>query len=109
MARYDTLLSVDDNSYAYHYRAQRIIYDCLSENIERISRGELRVATAEEMEQRIKKASAAECDPWLASQFGTPGPGSRVKAQPPVPLRVVWSGSGPIDDPSMYNARANKF
>jgi hypothetical protein len=109
LARYDGFLSSDDNSYAYHYRAQRIVYDCLSENVERISKGESRVATAEEMELRIKKTSAGECEPWLANQFGALGPGSRVKTQPPVPMRVVWSASGPIDDPSMYTRPANKY
>jgi hypothetical protein len=109
LARYDSFLSSDDNSYAYHYRAQRIVYDCLSENVERISKGETRVATAEEMELRIKKTSVSDCEPWLANQFGALGPGSRVKTQPPVPMRVVWSASGPIDDPSMYTRPANKY
>ncbi len=77
LARYDSFLSSDDNSYAYHYRAQRIVYDCLSANVERISKGEPRVATAEEMELRIKKTSVGECEPWLANQFGALGPGSR--------------------------------
>jgi len=109
LARYDSFLSSDDNSYAYHYRAQRIVYDCLSANVERISKGETRVATAEEMELRIKKTSVSVCEPWLANQFGALGPGSRVKTQPPVPMRVVWSASGPIDDPSMYTRAANKY
>ncbi len=109
LARYDSFLNSDDNSYAYRYRAQRIVYDCLSANVEPISKGGTQVATAEEMELRIKKTSAADCDPWLASQFGTPGPGSRVKSQPPVPMRVVWSKDGPIDDPSMYTRAANKY
>lgn len=107
LARYDGLLRNDENSYAFRYRAQRIVYDCLSENMERLSSGETRVATAGEIEQRIAKASASTCDVWLANQFGKPG--EKLKPQKPMPLRVVWSVNGPKDDPSMYGRSLSTF
>lgn len=118
LARYDRLLNSGDNSYAYHYRAQRIVYDCLSENMETITKldppakiGEQpRPPSPETIEQRIKRISADQCDGWLVTQFGDPETaGVKLKAQSPVPMRVVWSKDGPIDDPSMYTRSASKY
>jgi hypothetical protein len=111
LARYDSLLNSDDNSYALHYRAQRIVYDCLSENMETITKVAKPPVTAEIIEQNIKRFSADkdQCDGWLINQFGKPGPGAVLKAQSPVPMRVVWAKDGPIDDPSMYIRSANKY
>ena len=117
LARYNRLLNSDDSTYAYHYRAQRIVYDCLSENMETITKmdpparkgDDPSPPSAETIEQRIKKISADQCDAWLANQFGEPmGAGARVKAQSPVPMRAVWSKDGPIDDPSMYSRSARR-
>lgn len=117
LARYDRLLNSGDNSYAYHYRAQRIVYDCLSENMEVITKmdppakaGEdPRPPSAETIEQRIKRISADQCDGWLVAQFGDPDSTTKLKPQDPVPMRVVWSKGGPIDDPSMYTRSASKY
>jgi hypothetical protein len=119
LARYDRLLNSDDNSYAYHYRAQRIVYDCLSENMEAITKRdppakigeEPSPPTAETVEQRIKRISADKkmCDGWLTRQFGDPDSITKISAQTPVPMRVVWGPSGPIDDPSMYTRSASKY
>jgi hypothetical protein len=117
LARYDRLLNSSEASYTYHYRAQRIVYDCLSENMETITKldppekaGEPgRPPSPEASEQRIKAISAAKCDEWLITQFGDPeAAGNRLKAQTPVPLRAVWSKDGPIDDPSMYIKSASR-
>ena len=118
LARYDRLLNTDDNSYAYHYRAQRIVYDCLSENMEEsitkmdppAKKGEdPRAPSAATIEQRIKRISAEKCDAWLARQFGEPvGAGIKVKPQFPAPIRAVWSETGMIDDPSMYIRSARR-
>ena len=111
LTRYNRLLNTDDNNYAYSYRAQRIVYDCLSENMEIITKMDPPAKTgddpsppsAETIEQRIKRLSAEQCDVWLTTQFGNPAvTGAKVNPQSPVPMRVVWSKDGPIDDPSMY-------
>ncbi|MEJ0075706.1 MAG: hypothetical protein WDO17_09705 [Alphaproteobacteria bacterium] len=118
LARYDRMFNSGDNSYTYHYRAQRIVYDCLSENMEEITKagapekpGEPgRPPLPETIEQRIKTISARDCERWLVAQFGDPEvPSAKVRAQTPVPLRVVWSKDGPVDDPSMYTRAANRY
>jgi len=117
LGRYHRLLSADDSTYAYHYRAQRIVYDCLAENMETITKmdppakkgDDPTPPSADTIEQRIKRISADQCDAWLATQFGEPaGAGAKIKAQSPVPMRAVWSKDGPIDDPSMYIRAARR-
>jgi hypothetical protein len=100
VAKYETPLRQDENGYALRYRAQRIIFDCLSENVERISSSETGMVTSGELEQKIDDTAKRECAAWLDNQFGSDS--SSVKAQKPMPLRVVWSTTGPKDDPSMY-------
>lgn len=107
LARYEALLRNDDNSYAHRYRAQRVIYDCLSANMERIVPKEVRDVKANQIEGKIKDMSTGNCEAWLKNQFGAPG--TRLKAQQPVPMRVVWSENGPIDDPSMYTRSLNRY
>jgi len=119
LAHYDVMLSKDDHAYTHHYRAQRIVYDCLSASVEWIARddppppGETKPVppSAETLEQRIKSISLDKkdgCDAWLSNQFGNPDPKGTLKAQKPYPMRVVWSKDGPLDDASMYT-RGNKL
>jgi hypothetical protein len=105
VAKYETVLRQDENGYALRYRAQRIVFDCLSENVERISSSETGMVTSGELEQKIDDAAKNECAAWLQTQFGTDSRG--LKPQNPVPLRVVWSATGPKDDASMYGRTAN--
>ncbi len=100
VSRFDTALRRDVNGYALRYRAQRIIFDCLSENVEKISSSETKIATVGEIEHRIANASNTVCATWLENQFGTEK--GEIKSQKPMPMRVIWSESGPKDDPSMY-------
>ena len=119
LANYDGLLSKDDHAYTHHYRAQRIVYDCLSANVEAIAKDDPAPEkdkpgippSAETLEQRIKSRSLDKkdgCDAWLANQFGNPDAKGTLKAQKPYPMRVVWSKDGPLEDPSMYT-RGNKL
>ena len=87
----------DKNGFALHYRAQRVVFDCLSENVERISSSETGVATVGEIEQKVTSTAAGECAAWLDYQF------AQDKPQAPVPMRAIWSSAGPKDSPSMYN------
>ena len=107
IARFEGALRRDENGFALRYRAQRIVFDCLSENVERISSSETGVATAGEIEQRIDATARAECTTWLENQFGTQARG--INPQVPMPLRVIWSASGPKDDPSMYSRPRGAF
>jgi hypothetical protein len=103
IAPFEVAIRQDANSYALHYRAERIVYDCLSEHIESITSSENGVAEVGEIEQKISAAVANECTAWLERQFGTQR--DSVLPQKPLPLRVVWSGTGPKDDPTMYTRR----
>jgi hypothetical protein len=99
-ANFAGLVRRDDNSYALGYRQQRILFDCLSENVERISSSEQGIAAPEEIATRIADIEKKECIGWIDQQFkGTDG---KLKPQEPVPQRVVWTAEGPKDDLSMY-------
>lgn len=100
IGRYESAMRRDPNGYALRYRAQRIVFDCLSENVEKITSSESKIATVGEIERRIANASTSLCSAWLENQFGAEK--GELKAQKPMPMRVIWSATGPKDDPSMY-------
>ena len=107
IAKFEGVLRRDDNGFALRYRAQRIVFDCLSENVERISSSETGIATVGEIEQKIDATARSECTTWLENQFGTQA--RAINPQVPMPLRVIWSASGPKDDPSMYSRPRGTF
>jgi hypothetical protein len=98
--RFDSLFRRDEDGIAVRYRAERIVLDCLSENVARITSSETGIATVGEIEQNIVQTATGQCEAWLENQFGTDK--DKLKAQKPMPLRAVWSPTGPRDDPSMY-------
>lgn len=100
VGRYETAMRRDANGYALRYRAQRIVFDCLSENVERLTSSETKIKTVGEIEAKVLDASRSECSQWLDYQFGPET--AELKAQKPMPIRVIWSATGPKDDPSMY-------
>lgn len=99
-APFEGLVRRDDNAYAFRYRMQRIIFDCLTENVERSTSSETGIAAMSEIEKRVVETEAQQCGQWIANQFV--GPDGKLKAQEPMPLRAIWSAEGPKDDPSMY-------
>lgn len=107
VGRFDALMRRDENGFALRYRAQRIVFDCLSENVEKISSSETGIATVGEIEQKIMDTSKTTCAAWLDNQFGAQR--DEIKPQKPMPLRVVWSANGPKDDPSMYGRASGSF
>jgi len=100
VARYEAAMRRDANGYALRYRAQRIVFDCLSEHAESLTSSESKRATLGEIEYRISNASTSICAEWLETQFGSEN--GDLKPQKPMPIRVIWSAEGPKDDPSMY-------
>ena len=106
VAKFEAQMRRDENGFALRYRAQRIVFDCLSENVVKITSSETAIATVGEIERRMLDTSTSTCVSWLDKQFGT---GDSVNPQKPMPLRVVWSASGPKDDPSMYGRAAGSF
>jgi hypothetical protein len=100
IAKFETALRRDENGFALRYRAQRIVFDCLSENVDRISSSETAMATIGEIQQNIMQTARNTCIDWLDTQFGAER--DRIKPQAPYPMRVIWTATGPNDDPSMY-------
>jgi hypothetical protein len=107
IGRYESTMRRDVNGYAFRYRAQRIVFDCLSENVEKITSAETGMRTNGEIERKIVDTSASVCGAWLNNQFGSEK--SDLKPQRPMPVRVIWSAMGPKDDPSMYGRALNTF
>ena len=98
---FDPLFRRDQDSYALRYRAQRIIFDCLSDNVDTITSSNSGMASTAEIEKRLLDVDKQQCSKWVASQMVGPD-GKQLKPQDPMPLRVIWSADGPKDDPSMY-------
>jgi hypothetical protein len=107
IGKFEGAMRRDENGFALRYRAQRIVFDCLSENVERITSSETGIATIGEIKQKIEQTTLTECASWLDTQFGTQARG--LNAQMPMPLRVIWSAAGPKDDPSMYSRARGAF
>ena len=107
VGKFESALRQNENGYALRYRADRIVYDCLSDNVEKISSSETDIAERGEIAQRIGDTAKKECISWVENQFGTDS--RALKPQTPMPLRVVWSATGPKDDPSMYGQAASEL
>jgi hypothetical protein len=97
---YETAMRRDANGYALRYRAQRIVFDCLSYSVEALTSSETKIKTVGEIEANLLDASKSQCTKWVEQQFGPQN--SDLKPQKPMPMRVIWSAEGPKDDPSMY-------
>jgi hypothetical protein len=105
--KFETALRQNENGYALRYRAERIVFDCLSDNVEKISSSETDIAEKGEIAQRIDATVKTECVSWVENQFG--GDGRAIKPQTPMPLRAVWSAAGPNTDPSMFGNAASEL
>jgi hypothetical protein len=107
VAPLEPLLQGNPNAFALRYRAERIIYDCLSDNVEAISSIDFGVATWREIIKSVADVAQHQCSKWLSTQLiGTDG---KIKSQDPMPGRAIWSAEGPMDDPSMYERATDHF
>jgi hypothetical protein len=97
----------DQNAFALRYRAQRIIYDCLSDNVEAISSSESGMAAPAEISKGVLDVTQQQCGKWVSAQLI--GADGKVKPQDPMPLRVIWTAEGPKDDPSMYGPATDQL
>ncbi|HLW90581.1 MAG TPA: hypothetical protein VKS78_04675 [Roseiarcus sp.] len=108
VAAIEGVLRRDPNSFALRYRAERIIFDCLSDNVETITSADSgTMATPAEIEKRILDTSQQQCSKWVANQLL--GADGKLKAQDPMPLRVIWTAEGPKDDPTMYGRATDQL
>jgi hypothetical protein len=107
VATLEPSLRRDQNAFALRYRAQRIIYDCLSDNVEAISSNESGMATPAEISKGVLDVTQQQCAKWASAQLL--GADGKVKPQDPMPLRVIWTAEGPKDDPSMYGRATDQL
>jgi hypothetical protein len=108
VAKLEPSLRRDQNAFALRYRAERIIYDCLSDNVEAISSNESGMATPAEISKGVSDVTQQQCAKWVSAQLI--GADGKVKAQDPMPLRVIWTAAGPKDDdPSMYGRATDQL
>jgi hypothetical protein len=105
--KFEIALRQSENGYALRYRAERIVFDCLSDSVEKISSSETDIAEKGEIAQRIEGAVKTECVGWIEAQFGTDS--RAIQTQAPVPLRAVWSATGPITDATMFGTAASEL
>ena len=73
----------DPNAFALRYRAQRIIYDCLSDNVEAISSNESGMATPAEISKGVLDVTQQQCAKWASGAIdrrGRQGQGARPDA-----------------------------
>lgn len=104
---YENAMRRTENAYVYRYRAQRIVFDCLSEQIVQTTSSETGRAEKSVIEDKIAKASNEICSNWLVAQFGKPT--GQLESQQPYPLRAVWSQGKLKDNPAMYNNSLGTF
>jgi hypothetical protein len=107
VADLEPLLRRDPNAFALRYRAERIIYDCLSDDIEAISSTESGMANSAEISKGVADVTKQQCSKWVSEQLI--GADNKVKPQDPLPLRVIWTAEGPKDDPSMYGRATDQL
>jgi hypothetical protein len=107
LGKYEVAFRRNEIGYALRYRAERIVFDCLSENVTKISSSETGIATPGEIRQRVVDTAKNECISWLDNQFGSDS--RAITTQKPMPLRVVWSATGPKDDSSMYGQTTSEL
>ncbi len=107
VADLEPLLRRDPSAFALRYRAERIIYDCLSDNIETISSTESGMANSAEISKGVADVTKQQCSTWVSKQLI--GADAKIKPQDPLPLRVIWTTEGPKDDPSMYGRATDQL
>jgi hypothetical protein len=107
ISHYENALARDVNSYALRYRAQRIVFDCLSENVEKITSSETGILTNKSIAKKIAETSEKVCGAWLKKQFLSEN--GDLNPQRPMPVRAIWAKDGPKDDSSMYGRGSSTF
>jgi hypothetical protein len=96
------------------YRAERILNDCLTSNIEDIVSKKGEPLTKELMIDRVEELARGECRNWVVNALGDPKkPTSKEddeKALKPLPVRAVWVSPGkPRTDASMFGRASGSF
>src|SRR5271155_3334835 len=85
VAPLDPSLRRDPNAFALRYRAERIIYDCLTDNVETMTSSESGMAPSGEINQRVLDVTNQQCAKWASAQLIDAD--GKIKPQDPMPLR----------------------
>jgi len=96
---------------AYRFRAERIVFDCLTDNVADIAKSQNgKIASPEEIHQRIEAIAADKCVSWVMTEFADHDGKLKIKqdAPKPYPLRVIWTANGPKNDGDLYVPAADK-
>ena len=108
VAPLDPSLRRDPNAFALRYRAERIIYDCLTDNVDSMTSSESGMAPSGEINKRVLDVTNQQCAKWASAQLIDAD--GKIKPQDPMPLRVIWTAKGPNDDdPSMYGRATDQL
>ena len=86
------------------YRAERILNDCLTSNIEDIVKKDAQQRLKKQtMIERVEELSAGKCRDWVVSALGKADSKEDEEALEPLPVRAVWTGPGKAKtDVSMF-------
>jgi hypothetical protein len=106
IAHFQYVFSRADHPYTLIYRTQRIIFDCLSDNVDKIAGSGKAAASVADIEARFIETERRQCTNWVTNQMVGVDGGARP--QIPLPLRVIWTAGGPKEDPSMYGRAADQ-
>jgi hypothetical protein len=95
------------------YRAERILDDCLTANLDEITSSGKQAATRDQMNKKVQELSRGECRNWVKNAIGEPtqmDPKEDMKLLKPVPERAVWVAPGvPKTDASMFGRVTNNL
>jgi hypothetical protein len=88
------------------YRAERILDDCLTSNVEEITVIKGQAATRDQVINKVMELSRGECRNWVVNAIGDPtqnDPKVDEQKLQPLPERAVWIAPGvPKTDASMF-------
>jgi hypothetical protein len=119
---YERLWQRDENRFAYRYRAQRVVFDCLAadQHVDVVTTdvggGAGSMPVRDVIRMKLASTVRAHCAQWLDQQFvegyqGVDGASRNARAvidgrarlalQKPVALRAIWTAAGPQDDAAM--------
>lgn len=95
------------------YRAERILDDCLTANLDEITSSGKKEATRDQMNKKVQELSRGECHNWVVNAIGDAkqtDPKEDRKLLKPLPERAVWIAPGvPKTDASMFGRVTNNL
>ena len=93
------------------YRAERVLMDCLTANVDKLVEGDSKKLSKQTAIAKIKELANGECRNWIVKAIGEPKPGTAQedeKILQPLPVRAVWVDGEAKTDASMFG-RASRL